>query len=322
MKLYRIRLRPLSAWRTPWQADTLTGLLCRTCAQRDGVEALRRDILEPALAGRPPFVLSDAFPGDLLPLPEIVRLGDWPAPERKAVKRARWLTRDGFRRAQRGERLAASDLLPDEVYRRHAQTHNTLDRLSDTTGNEGSLFQRAETWLDPRSPLIDGAAYLSVYARVSGDFVERLSGLLAELSQTGFGADVATGKGQFEPAGEFEPSDWFDDVPDADGVIALSTFQPSAADPVKGVWEAFVKYGKLGPDFGLENANVFKRPLLMLRPGACFSTAERRAFLGRAIPLAQLVSGSTAGRLQAAGIEVIQAAFGLAVPAIIPLEDD
>src|SRR5260370_34908602 len=64
VNLYRFRLVPESPWRTPWQSDTLAGLLCWMCARTDGDTVLRQQIIEPALPGRPPFVLSDAFPGD------------------------------------------------------------------------------------------------------------------------------------------------------------------------------------------------------------------------------------------------------------------
>ena len=52
MNLYRFRLIPESPWRTPWQSDTLAGLLCWMCARTEGDTVLRRQIIEPALAGR------------------------------------------------------------------------------------------------------------------------------------------------------------------------------------------------------------------------------------------------------------------------------
>src|SRR5207248_9285065 len=87
MNLSRFRLVPESPWRTPWQSDTLAGLLCWMCARTEGDAVLRRQIIEPALEGRPPFVLSDAFPGDWLPLPAAIRLLDSPVQHRTPVKR-------------------------------------------------------------------------------------------------------------------------------------------------------------------------------------------------------------------------------------------
>ena len=39
--LHRITLTPRSPWRTPWQADTLFGMLCWACARAEGPAALR-----------------------------------------------------------------------------------------------------------------------------------------------------------------------------------------------------------------------------------------------------------------------------------------
>ncbi|MGO9597043.1 MAG: hypothetical protein ACLP7Q_03385 [Isosphaeraceae bacterium] len=102
-----------------------------------------------------------------------------------------------------------------------------------------------------------------------------------ELATDGFGADRSAGKGQFHVEGEPEPADFLDRVEVPNGLLVLSTFQPDAGDPTDGAWDAFTKYGKLGPEFGLEN--VFKRPLVLRKPGACFLLPKARPWLGRAV---------------------------------------
>src|SRR5712692_9806510 len=131
MKLYRLKLQPRSPWLTPWHADTLAGYLCWTHAHTFGEAALLREIITPALAGEPPFALSDAFPGDLLPVPTILHMRDWAATDRKGVRRARWLQPDSFRRAQTRKYLAPTELLQDDVFYSYAHVRNTLDRLTD-----------------------------------------------------------------------------------------------------------------------------------------------------------------------------------------------
>ncbi|MBI2190701.1 MAG: hypothetical protein HYU36_01795 [Planctomycetes bacterium] len=305
MKLYRLGLRPTSPWRTPWQSDTLSGMLCWAAARRDGPDVLARDILQPAAAGRPPFVLSDAFPGDWLPIPMTVRLQPWSAGERKAVKRARWLPPDAFRRVQRGEPLAASDLVAEHGIHSFVQLRNTIGRTSNTTSDGGGLF-------GDRLYALNGTAELSVYARVAGGFEQRLLALFRELEQTGFGSDSSIGKGQFEVASDLETQPDLDSVLDPNGVFVLSTFQPGPTDPTDGYWESFTKYGKLGPDFGLEN--VFKRPIVMLRPGAWFRALPRQV-IGRAVPMGDMLAPEAIAQLSARGIDVCQFAFGLTVPA-------
>jgi CRISPR/Cas system CSM-associated protein Csm4 (group 5 of RAMP superfamily) len=314
MRLYRLKLQPRSAWLTPWQADTLAGLLCWSYARTSGEDALCRDVIVPASNGEPPFVLSDAFPGDLLPLPTSLRLVDWAPSERKDVKRARWLRPDTFRRAQSGENIASAELLSDDVFHKHAQVRNTLDRYTNTTGGPGSLFSLGETALNEKSDALGSAHYLSVYARVIEGFEDTLLSLFEEAASIGFGADISVGKGQFDLLSGLEPVELLDNLErEGSGLICLSTFQPGSSDPTDGLWKAFTKFGKVGPDFGLEN--VFKRPLIMLRAGACFFGTAQREFIGRAVPMDQLLSPDNCEYLQAKGINLLHYAYGLTVPA-------
>lgn len=95
--------------------------------------------------------------------------------------------------------------------------------------------------------------------------------------------------------------------------MTWSTFQPGVDDPTEGVWETFTKFGKLGPDFGTEN--VFKRPLVMLRPGACFSPPVNSAsVVGRAIPMTELLAQAEVNAFSNQSYTIIHYAFGLAVP--------
>jgi CRISPR-associated protein Csm4 len=306
MNLYRFRLIPESPWRTPWQADTLSGLLCWTCARTEGDDVLRQQLIEPALAGRPPFVLSDALPGERLPLPAAVRTLDVPAELRKPLKRARWLLPESFRQLQAGVVPGTGAMLRDAGVVEYTQLRNTIGRASNTTNSGGGLFPTEE------SVLKKGIPHLTVYARIVPEFRERFEQLVKELAHWGFGSDRTAGKGQFRLDGGLEPVPQLDEPADADACVALSTFQPGFGDPTEGAWEAFTKYGKLGSDFGLEN--VFKKPIIVLRPGASFRVREQRAWLGRAIPMHDLLAHDVVGHLQAIGANVVHWAFGLCVP--------
>ncbi len=311
MNLYRFRLVPESPWRTPWQSDTLAGLLCWMCARTDGDTVLRQQIVEPARAGRPPFVLSDAFPGDWLPVPAAVRLLDSPAELRKTVKRAKWLPLQSFGRLQRGVPPAMPDLIRDAGIREYTQLRNTIGRSSNTTADGGGLYPTQESVLDKEGNC------LTIYARVQPEFVEPFWRLLQELVHWGFGSDRSAGKGQFRLGSQLESADELDAPADADGCVVLSTFQPDAHDPTDGAWEAFTKYGKLGPDFGLEN--VFKRPVIVFRPGACYRGCAARGWIGRAIPMHELLAQDVIGDLNGRGAFVVHWAFGLCVPLNWPL---
>src|SRR5690606_24221389 len=157
--------------------------------------------------------------------------------------------------------------------------------------------------------------HLTVYVRVRDESRDLFSRLFQELARWGFGADHSSGKGHFRIESPLEEVNELDQVPNPTGCIALSTFQPGPHDSTNGSWDAFTKYGKLGPDFGLEN--VFKRPLIMLRPGACFRFDPADGWVGRAIPMDELLSPSAASELDARGIRIVHWAFGLTVPAQI-----
>jgi len=320
--LHRLKLVPSSPWRTPWQADTLAGALLATCARTHGPQFLRDKLIEPMLAGQPPFVLSDALPGDLLPFPIHLRLHRYPdGTNLKAVKRARWLAPDDFSRARGGIPPPAEALLPDSaVFRDETRQHNTLSRLTDTSARDADddshsaigIFQKADTLLlqsgEPKSLTL-------LFRFASPDAGNLLLDLLHELSLTGFGADISTGRGQFDLPSDPTPAPELDTPPaNANAVVSLSTFQPGPHDPTSGYWDAFPKFGKLGPDHALENLQVFKNTLILFRPGAVFHTNRSSPFLGHAVNTESLFPPDVVRSLLARNLRIIHPAFGLMVP--------
>jgi CRISPR-associated protein Csm4 len=306
MNLVRFRILPNGSWLTPWHADTLTGMLASVLARAHGADRLEGDLLEPWRLGQPPFVLSDAFPGDLLPSPACLALWPWPEAQRKQVKRTEWLSRDQFRTLQSGSRPTVSDY-PSEALRRSLRMRNTLDRQSDKTGAAGSLYEV------PLAVLSVDHSYLSVYAKIVPGKEQFLRELLGLLSDSGFGADASVGQGQFTLDGGFEGASWLEEVQGGNAWISLSAFQPSTNDSTQGYWRSFVKYGKLGPDFGV--GGVFKRPQWMLRAGSCFrEQGAPRDWYGRVIGTDEILPEATRTELAGAGIRPVQPAFALAVP--------
>ena len=62
---------------------------------------------------------------------------------------------------------------------------------------------------------------------------------------------------------------------------------------------------------------VFKRPQVMLEPGACFRTGNApKPFYGGLIGPERLLSKDARESLAAAGVHPVQAAFALAVPIV------
>jgi hypothetical protein len=256
-------------------------------------------------------VLSDACPGDWLPAPVTLKAQSvpWAPKDRKKARKARWITREGFRACQAGELPPVNSLSRDGGIRDHVELHNLLTRTSKSSSNGGQLYALS-------SQMLKGVPLLSIYVRATDDNAAWFARLLVELSTFGFGAEASTGKGEFEFSGELEPAEDLETVRNPNAITIVSTFQPGASDPIDGFWESFVKYGKLGPDFGVEN--VFKRPMLMFRPGALFRVPAPIPFVGRAMAGKEFIATDTYQKLFARAVEVIHPAFGLALPIHCP----
>lgn len=288
-------------------------LLACAWGRSHGVAALGRDFLDPWLANEPPFVLSDAFPGDSIPAPAALSLlRDWPREDRKKVKRTLWLTPDDFSAVQSGSRPGLA-IMPATV-ENHVRLRSTIPRASVEKGDTVELFEI------PYSTLSNPNAGLTVLARATRHGLQVLMESLEMLGRTGFGADASVGHGGFTTREDPAPWGQLDDVPNANGFVALSTYQPGPGDPVHGYWQTFVKYGKMAPEF--HGSVVFKRPQVMLKPGACFRTNGRPGpYYGTSIRSADLLGDRGQDALAARGVYPVQAAFALAVPMRWPTEE-
>ena len=309
--LARLTLKPAGVWTTPWQADSLLGAMACAWARCRGEVALRRDLLDPWRADEPPFVISDAFPGSTLPAPAILPLWwDWPPERRKLVKRTRWLNASDFSRVQRREKPLLD--APHVTVRDYVRLRNSVSRITNSAGERGELFEIPYSDLsapDSRD------AYLTIFTRTTGEGADILLEALEMLGRTGYGADASVGHGAFDLEPDLLPCPELDDVVGADGFVALSTFQPAASDPVEGFWRIFVKYGKLAPE--LHHHALFKRPQVMLEPGACFRTGDPpKPFYGGLIGPDRLLSMDGRKSLAATGVHPVQAAFALAAPIV------
>jgi CRISPR-associated protein Csm4 len=285
MDTYKLILRQRSPTLTRWQADTLFGHLCWTLRYRDGAKVLR-EFLARYEAGEPPLLLSNGFPGDLLPRPIQPAHGLLATSDRltrleqaAAVRRARdvaYVAPEEFECARRGERVVPRRR---EVERTRTVFKNQISRLTGTTGGEGQLYSvdeqafgnwRAKTLLP-----------VTIYVRTATEqWASEIEALFQLMAHGGYGAKKSVGYGHFEVAG-IEPFA-FESIDDANGFITLSNFVPATDDPLDGYYERLVKYGKLGEEYTLL-PNPFKKPLLMFTAGSSFMVRKPKPFYGRLI---------------------------------------
>ena len=266
MSIYKIRLRSLSPFLTPLQADTVFGHLCWVVAHREGEEGIN-EFLKPFIEGNPPFVLSDGFPEGLLPKPVSLdymgsKSSDLKPEEQKKIKRLEFITLAEFNRIRKGEVIIPSEEGSKE--QPYSTIHNTISRLTFTTLKEGGLYTLEERF----------AESYGIYVKIiNDDWKGRVIELFDELSKTGFGKKKSIGKGHFSIE-SVEPFNDFCDIEDADGFVTLSSFFPRREDPTDGFYRTFVKYGKLGEEFTY-CGNPFKRPVMLIKTGSVFKANGR-----------------------------------------------
>jgi len=162
--------------------------------------------------------------------------------------------------------------------------HNTISRLTGTTGEEGSLFPLEGISLAAEN---EEDRFITVYARVDPGFVACLRRCLDYLRATGYGKRKSVGYGALEEV-RLEAFEGFPPVEGENGFVSLSNFVPAASDPTDGAWNTMVKRGRLGEEYATKaagdgNPRPFKRPVVMLTAGSCFYDAAPRPFYGRLV---------------------------------------
>jgi len=277
-KDYRLDVRLLSPVGTPWQSDTLMGLMAWIVSLEEG-DAGVKDFLEPFLQGDPPFVFSDGFPWGLLPkpfYPLITENKEYSVEENAQAKKRKgspFVTLPDFDLIRRGREPTNEPI--SSPWTSFEMLHAAIDRKTWSTGGEGNLFT---TISDALSEDFGG---LSVYVRAKADQIGRVKGIFEVLADIGFGRDKSTGHGRFE-VHKIEEITLFEQFDEANGFISMSTWVPAAADPSDGFWKLNVKRGKLGEGAG--KGNPFKRPVIQFMAGSTFRTIKPpRPWYGRVV---------------------------------------
>jgi hypothetical protein len=221
--------------------------------------------------GEPPFVLSDAFPGSLLPLPLHAEL---PRRNKTKLKPPLYLAQPSFHAIQSGTQ-ANAEILHGRI-RSFSRVQTAIDRNLGSAA-QGQLFETDTQHFER------GEDFLSVYIR-SDRYLEQVLTCFRALAWTGFGKKSSTGLGACEIIGEPEACDWLEQVPGANAFVALSHFVPSHMDPTDGRWQTHVTYPKFHAN---SVSNVFKGGILMLTPGSVFraKNGSLRPWYGRMIPV-------------------------------------
>lgn len=162
------------------------------------------------------------------------------------------------------------------------QTHNSIDRLTGTTGT-GSAFApyalNQHFWYPETR--------LAVFAGIRDDIaVTGIKEALKRIGITGYGADASTGKGRFEITGQsaVDLAGLGSGQPDA--LCVISSVVPEAETYSAVYFEPFVRFGKHG-NILATSATPFKQPVLKAATGAVLIPLHdkwpQKPYIGKAV---------------------------------------
>ena len=212
-KEYRLKIKPLSTYITPWQSDTFVGHIFWAIKYIEGDKFLEQ-LIEDSKTFNPPFIFSNAIMEDLLPKPdyptlkrsELMALGQEIIGEDyytalKKIKKENLLCEAEYNHYINGcnnkefIKIKLLDIKNNKLKSTKKgiipinSTHNVINRLTGTT-TENSLFTNVEYFIDGN---------LEFYIKLREDFPkEKLEAYINYIALNGFGKKASTGKGAFK----------------------------------------------------------------------------------------------------------------------------
>jgi CRISPR-associated protein Csm4 len=287
--LHRATLTLNTPLGTPLAGDTLFGQLCWALREATGEAELTRR-LEGYTRGQPWLVVSGGFPAAHLPKPTLPQQFEPQADlaARKAAKKQHWIP--AIRASDALATLLASAVDDATAYDATpygagpfstVQPHNTLNRLTGTTG-EGAFapYTMPQTFHAP-------GQRIDVYLVLDEDRVssEEANRMFAAIGTSGFGRDASTGLGKFtitqlEPVSFAAPTQ-----ANAYWTLAPCAPQGQKFDGSQSYWRVLTRFGRHGNAHALAG-NPFKTPVLMASTGAVFKPTGEfapRLFIGQGL---------------------------------------
>jgi CRISPR-associated protein Csm4 len=272
MALLRIALRLDGPFVTPLASGTLFGMVCIAFLEAYGEARLEQWLADPdSLWG-----FSDAFPAGLLPRPLLTPAAQPPArdtAEAKKLKRRQFITRQGFLTTRHALSSAAI-----EPYLRSAESktvrmaHNTIDRLTGSTPEEGGLFFVDEDWSwglprGEKNGKVATGPDRDLYAEANESETDRIRALLDGVGENGFGRKAGLSRGRFRVVSIRRDRELEGGPTQRRMSLSRGAISPGM-DEVRA--RLVPHFGRTGPQIAAEGVSPFKRPLLLTEPGATF----------------------------------------------------
>lgn len=294
MNIYRLTIKPLSAFDTPLMGDTLFGQLCWAIAYRFGDEYLDQ-LLQGYTEQQPFMVVSNAFPHGYIPLPTLPSAfwAEWKDQridrelERKKLKKLAYFpVKDYAEKVNCWQEIAYHHQPKHEDFyqQEYLQFHNTINRTTQTTGLgqfapfTSLQFAYSETTLLDLYIVLDEERFSTA----------QLLQVLQDIGQFGFGRDASTGMGKFEVIAEKETilQEISFKNKKANAYLTLANAAPQRLDLDKNqsFYQVTTRFGRHGGSLALAT-NPFKKPIILAKAGAVFRPLnwQERLFLGNGL---------------------------------------
>ena len=282
MKLYRATIATKSAFGTLLKGDTLFGQLCWAIVNRFGEQRLSE--LLKSYQQQPFVICSDGFPSAYIPRPSLpdVFFDIAIKEDRKAMKKKSWIPLDCLTEpisSWLANAKSDAELLGKDNNRE--QPHNTINRLTGTTGEDiFAPYSQHQIWYQTDEEF---DLYLLLdESLLSSQDVETL---FTDIGVFGYGRDASIGLGKFECI-DFQ--EWY--FASADKSNACLTLAPCAPqglglDSKHSYYRVFTRFGRHG-DVGVHRKHgPFKAPVLLADTAAVFSPtpADDRGYIGQGL---------------------------------------
>ncbi|OFC30694.1 type III-A CRISPR-associated RAMP protein Csm4 [Acidithiobacillus caldus] len=308
------RIRPQTAFGGPLRGDTLFGQMAWAIRHRYG-ESRLQELLAGYTTGKPFLVCSDGFPAGYLPRPNLPlrTFANDPAVDHKAIKRRTWLPVTALDRplAEWFDACLDAEALQKATTAAlaavHPQSHNRIDRRSNTTGEGFAPFSHSQWWFQTRQGVEMDLYLLWDSERFSR---EECRTVLEDVGLFGYGRDATTGLGKFTVG---EVLAW--NLPQPEQPTSYWTLAPCA--PQGLAWEGsrsyytpFTRFGRHGDMAVLQQP--FKSPVLLADSGAVLTppTWQPAFFTGQGL--------GGEGTLSWAIPETVQQGYAPVLPLCLP----
>jgi len=291
VKRLTFTLTPKTAFATPLHGDTLFGQCCWAILHLHG-EAKLTELLAGYTKNKPFMVVSDALPQGFITRPampaELLGFNSDDAKNRKEQKKAKWFplsvlakplnewgneakTDDEmvktFFSEQEKEECKRKNQKPRYLISDEPQDHNSLNRLSGTTGTGDGFapFQRQTFWYHPNVKLT-----LLVDLDENCFTINDLLDILQWVGETGYGKEASCGLGKFAVSldNAIRP-ELVEGQAQANAWLTLAACAPQGLkwNSKNCYYQTFSRFGRHG-DRAVHQGSPFKNPILMAAPFA------------------------------------------------------